>query len=155
MDLANENLIEKLNELYAGEWLAMYQYWLGAKLIKNNKLSNTIKELEKHAKEEMGHAVLLANTIIQLGGVPVISPDRLTSNSCCAYLAPSDPDVMSILSQNILGEEDAVIKYNAVLPYSTNQEIYNMLVRIRKDEEEHISDLKLLKTAEGKGVNNA
>lgn len=148
MDLDRENLIEKLNELYAGEWLATYQYWLGAKLATPNASSHTIKELEKHAEEELEHARLLAWKIIELGGTPVISPDRLTSISCCAYTAPTNPCIMEILRQNLEAEKDAVNKYNAALKYADNQNTYNLLVKIRKDEEEHIADINKMKSKE-------
>ena len=145
--LAKQNLIEKLNELYAGEWLATYQYWLGAKLAQNAS-SHTIKELEKHANEELEHARLLAEKIIELGGTPVISPDRLTSVSCCPYAAPTNPCVMEILRQNLEAEKDAVNKYNAALKFADTQETYNLLVKIRKDEEEHIADINKMKSKE-------
>ena len=44
----------------ASEWLAYYQYWLGAKLVKGPMKDAIAAELTLHATEELGHAMLLA-----------------------------------------------------------------------------------------------
>jgi bacterioferritin len=64
-------LLLLLNQAYASEWLAYYQYWLGAKLIKGPMKDAVAAELTLHATEELNHAALVANRIIQLGGTPV------------------------------------------------------------------------------------
>ena len=65
-----EQLLKLLNQAYASEWLAYYQYWLGAKVIKGPMKDAVAAELNLHATEELNHAVLLASRIIQLGGTP-------------------------------------------------------------------------------------
>ena len=69
-----EQLLKLLNQAYASEWLAYYQYWLGAKVIKGPMKDAVAGELLQHATEELAHADLVANRIIQLGGDPVLSP---------------------------------------------------------------------------------
>jgi bacterioferritin len=60
---------------YASEWLAYYQYWLGAKVIKGPmKDAVAAPELNLHATEELNHAVAARDRIIQLGGTPVLTP---------------------------------------------------------------------------------
>jgi hypothetical protein len=86
-----DKLVEALNRAYASEWLAYYQYWLGAKLIKGPMKDAVAAELTIHATEELGHAMLLADRIIQLGGTPVVHPRDWMSASPCAYDAPVDP----------------------------------------------------------------
>ena len=54
-----EQLLKLLNQAYASEWLAYYQYWLGAKLIKGPMKDAVAAELTLHATEELNHAVLL------------------------------------------------------------------------------------------------
>ena len=66
-----EHLLKLLNQAYASEWLAYYQYWLGAKLIKGPMKDAVAAELTLHATEELNHAVLVSNRIIQLGGIKV------------------------------------------------------------------------------------
>ena len=88
-----DELLKMLNAAYASEWLAYYQYWLGAKLIKGPMKDAVAAELTLHATEELGHATLLAGRIIQLGGTPVIDPKEWFALSPCAYDAPADPYV--------------------------------------------------------------
>ncbi len=83
-----EDLLRMLNQAYASEWLAYYQYWLGAKLIKGPMKDAVAAELTLHATEELNHAVLVSNRIIQLGGTPVLSPQGWGTMSPCAYDAP-------------------------------------------------------------------
>jgi len=50
------DLIKKLNKALADEWLAYYQYWVGAKVAKGPMRPSVAEELEQHAKEELSHA---------------------------------------------------------------------------------------------------
>ena len=68
-------LIRLLNAAYSSEWLAYYQYWLGAKVIKGPMKDAIAAELTLHATEELNHATLLATRIIQLDGAPVELPN--------------------------------------------------------------------------------
>ena len=57
-------LLKLLNQAYASEWLAYYQYWLGAKVIKGPMKDAVAAELTLHATEELSHATLVSNRII-------------------------------------------------------------------------------------------
>ena len=69
-----DELINLLNKALSDEWLAYYQYWIGAKVVKGPMKDAVIAELTLHATEELGHAELLSTRIIQLGGTPVLIP---------------------------------------------------------------------------------
>ena len=69
-----EQLFKLLNMAFADEWLAYYQYWLGAKVMKGPMKEAVITELLRHAADELHHAHLIAGRIIQLGGTPVAEP---------------------------------------------------------------------------------
>jgi bacterioferritin len=94
-------LVDLLNQAYASEWLAYYQYWLGAKIIKGPMKDAVAAELTLHATEELNHATLLTTRIIQLGGTPVLSPNGWSLVSPCRYEAPADSYVAVLLDQNI------------------------------------------------------
>ncbi len=66
-----DELLKLLNGAFASEWLAYYQYWLGAKVIKGPMKDAVAAELTLHATEELNRALLLATRIVQLGGAPV------------------------------------------------------------------------------------
>ena len=49
-------LLKMLNRAFADEWLAYYQYWMGAKLVKGPMKDAVASELLIHASEELLHA---------------------------------------------------------------------------------------------------
>ena len=145
MDL--DELLALLNAAYASEWLAYYQYWLGAKVIKGPMKDAVAAELTIHANEELGHAVLLAGRINQLGGMPVPSPAQWFEQSPCAYDAPTDPFVGVLLDQNIAGEQCAISFYKKIMDATKDKDMitYNLALTILTQEVEHEEDLQSLK----------
>jgi bacterioferritin len=140
-------LLKLLNQAFASEWLAYYQYWLGAKVIKGPMKDAVAAELNLHATEELSHAVLLAGRIIQLGGTPPTSPDAWAALSPCAYEAPDDPYVAVLLDQNIAGEQCAISSYKALMDATKDKDMvtYNLALTILQQEVEHEEDLQSLK----------
>ncbi len=142
-----DELLTLLNKALADEWLAYYQYWIGAKVVKGPMKDAVIAELELHATEELTHAQLLVTRIVQLGGTPVLSPDEWTKITNCGYDAPEDPFVSVILDQNIKGEQCAINVYNKLLTITREADpiTYNIILQILTDEVEHEEDLVALK----------
>ncbi len=142
-----ESILKLLNAAYASEWLAYYQYWLGAKVVKGPMKDAVAAELNLHATEELSHAVLLVNRIIQLGGTPILSPEKWISESPCAYDAPADPYVAVLLDQNIAGEQCAIATYKALMDATKDIDpvTYNMALTILAQEVEHEEDLQSLR----------
>jgi len=142
-----DELLRLLNAAYASEWLAYYQYWLGAKVIKGPMKDAVAAELTLHATEELGHATLLAGRILQLGGTPVASPADWFSLSPCAYDAPTDPYVGMLLDQNIAGEQCAIGVYKSLMDITKDKDMvtYNLALTILEQEVEHEEDLQSLK----------
>ncbi len=142
-----KELLNLLNRAYASEWLAYYQYWLGAKVIKGPMKDAVAAELNLHAAEELNHAVLLANRIIQLGGVPVLNPREWFNLSPCQYDAPEDAYVEVLLQQNIAGEQCAITAYKSLMDATREKDpvTYNMALTILEQEVEHEEDLQSLK----------
>ena len=140
-------LLERLNKAYASEWLAYYQYWLGAKLIKGPMKDAVAAELTLHATEHLSHAVLVSNRIIQIGGTPVTSPKDWFALSPCAYHAPDDPYVAVLLDQNIAGEQCAISAYKNIMDVTKDKDMvtYNLALTILQQEVEHEEDLQSLK----------
>lgn len=141
-----KKLIEQLNRAFSDEWLAYYQYWLGAKVVKGPMKDAVITELEQHATEELNHALLLTNRIIQLGGTPVTVPQDWYKWTNCGYDAPDDPYVMTILKQNIKGEQCAISTYQKLMEMTAAKDpvSYNILLQILEEEVEHEEDLQSL-----------
>ncbi|HZM13067.1 MAG TPA: ferritin-like domain-containing protein [Bacteroidales bacterium] len=142
-----DELINLLNKALADEWLAYYQYWIGAKVVKGPMKDAVIAELDLHATEELAHAVLLTTRIIQLGGTPVLSPAEWMKITNCGYDAPADPYVEKVLEQNIKGEQCAIKTYNNLLGLTREGDpvSYNMILGILSQEVEHEEDLDALR----------
>lgn len=67
-------MIDQLNAALSEEWLAYYQYWVGALVVEGAMRADVQGEFEEHAEEERHHAQLIADRIIELEGVPVLDP---------------------------------------------------------------------------------
>lgn len=142
-----DKLINILNKALSDEWLAYYQYWVGAKVVKGPMKDAVIAELTLHATEELSHAELLATRIIQLGGTPVLSPADWFKLTNCGYDKPEDHYVEKILDQNIKGEQCAIRSYNELLDITRTADpvTYNIVLTILTQEVEHEEDLSALK----------
>ncbi|OQA24738.1 MAG: bacterioferritin [Verrucomicrobia bacterium ADurb.Bin345] len=141
-----KELLTLLNKAFADEWLAYYQYWLGAKLAKGPMKEAVMAELVQHAADELRHADMLTTRILQLGGVPVPDPREWFKMTNCGYDAPNDPYVRMLLEQNIKGEQCAISVYKALLEKTLNKDpvTYNIVLQILQDEVEHEEDLQAL-----------
>ena len=139
-------LLELLNKAFADEWLAYYQYWVGAKVVKGQMSGALAAELEEHAGEELKHAGMLSERIIQLGGNPILKPEDWYKMTNCGYDAPEDPSVMALLLQNIKGEQCAIEVYKNLLDTVKDKDpiTYHIVLEILEDEVEHEVDLQTL-----------
>lgn len=146
INLDHKELISLLNKALADEWLAYYQYWVGAKVARGNMSDTVKKELQEHAEEELKHANMLTDRILQLNGIPLLNPSDWIENSSCGYLAPTNPSVFEILKQNIKGEQCAIAIYNNLLKTLKDKDVltYQMILTILQDEVDHEDDLEKL-----------
>lgn len=104
-------------------------------------------ELAVHATEEVNHAVLLADRIIQLGGTPVLTPEGWGEMSPRKYDAPADPYVAVLLEQNIAGGQCAITAYKGLMDATKDKDMvtYHLALTILQDEFEHEEDLQSLR----------
>ena len=149
-----DELVALLNKALADEWLAYYQYWVGSRVLVGPMKGEVAAELEVHANEELAHATLLADRILQLGGTPILTPEKWFSLTNCGYDAPEDPYVEAVLNQNLSGERCAIKTYNNLLTLLEGKDVitYNMVLGILTDELEHEEDIEaMLQDMEWKG----
>lgn len=138
------DIINLLNRAYADEWLAYYQYFIEAKVIKGLMKDSIIAELNEHAADELRHADMIANRILQLGGTPLLNPKEWFKFSNCNYEEPKDFDVVAILEDAIKGEQCAIKTYSQILEITREKDIvtYDIVSQILADEVEHEEDLQ-------------
>lgn len=139
-------IITLLEKAYADEWLAYYQYWVGSKIVKGPMKEGVIAELVQHAADELRHATMVADRLIQLGGSPLIHPTLWLEKTNCGYDAPEDPFIKAIIDQNIKGEQCAIGVYKNLMEVTREVDFvtYNMVLQILQDEVEHEEDLQAL-----------
>jgi bacterioferritin len=141
-----QEVVNKLNRAYADEWLAYYQYFIETKVVKGLMKDAAITELTQHAADELRHATLLADRIIQLGGTPLLHPNDWLQQSHCGYDAPKNFDVVAILEDAIKGEQCAIATYSKIVEMTRDKDIvtYDIVSQILADEVEHEEDLQSL-----------
>src|SRR5437868_9047680 len=74
VSLTREKLIELLNEDLAREYQAIIAYVNYSQVLKGAEYMNIAQELEKHALQELQHALIVAKQIDYLGGMPTVTP---------------------------------------------------------------------------------
>ena len=141
-----EKLIKMLNKALADEWLATYQYWIGAYIVVGTERTAVETEFLAHAKEEQGHADQIIERIIQLGGTPVLSPKEWFDLSPSGFRKPKKFDVKSLLKQNIDSERDAISDYQKILEFVQNKDhvTHQIASNILHDEVQHEDELEML-----------
>ena len=139
-----DKLLEMLNAALAEEWLAYYQYWIGARVMEGPMRSEVEPELLLHATQELNHAVMVADRIIQLGGTPLLHPQDWFKHSGCDYDAPTDSYIEVILDQNLKGERCAIRRYNQIAAFTAGKDFvtHQMATQILAEELEHENDIE-------------
>src|ERR1700726_4563752 len=72
--VSRTDLINLLNEDLAREYQAIISYVVYSQVLKGAAYMNIAGELEKHAGEELQHALVISKQIDYLGGMPSVTP---------------------------------------------------------------------------------
>jgi bacterioferritin len=72
--MTRERLIDLLNQDLSREFQAIIAYVNYSQVLKGAAYMNIAAELETHASEELQHALIIANQIDYLGGMPTVTP---------------------------------------------------------------------------------
>jgi bacterioferritin len=78
--ITRETLIGLLNEDLEREYQAVISYVVYSQVLKGAEYMNIAAELEKHAQEELSHALIIANQIDYLGGMPAVHPKQVRTS---------------------------------------------------------------------------
>jgi bacterioferritin len=71
--VTRQQLIDLLNEDLAREYQAVIAYVVYSQMLKGAQYMSIAQELEKHAGEELQHALTIAKQIDYLGGTPTVT----------------------------------------------------------------------------------
>jgi bacterioferritin len=132
--VSREKLIDLLNEDLAREFQAIIAYVNYSQVLKGAAYMSIAAELEKHAREELDHALTIAKQIDYLGGDPTVTPKAVKTSS--------KPEQM--LRFDLENERETILNYRARVKQCEALSEYAIAEHIReilKQEQEHLSDL--------------
>ena len=137
-------LIRVLNEAFSEEWLAYYQYWIGARVAEGQMRGAIVAEFKEHAHDEREQAEMLADRIIELGGTPVINPDDWSKIAKCKYDAPIKPDTKTLVEQALQAERCAVGRYQGIcdMCFGKDYKTFHIAEKILRKEIEHEQEME-------------
>ena len=133
-DIARQNLIDALNEDLAREYQAIIAYVVYSQAIKGAAYMNIAAELEKHAGEELSHALIIAKQIDYLGGKIGTTPKPVKTSDDAKEMLKFDLDNEA---ETIRNYRERVKQCEAMGEYAMGEHIREIL----KDEQEHLTDL--------------
>ena len=90
--VTREELIKLLNEDLSREYQAIISYVVYSQVLKGAPYMNIAAELEKHAGEELQHAIVVANQIDYLGGMPSVTPKPVKTSDKAEQMLRFDLD---------------------------------------------------------------
>ncbi|HWG46616.1 MAG TPA: ferritin-like domain-containing protein [Gemmataceae bacterium] len=140
--ITRERLIELLNEDLAREYQAIIAYVVYSQVLKGAEYMNIAQELEKHAGEELQHALIIAKQIDYLGGMPAVTPKPVKTSEDARTMLQADLDNET---ETIRNYRERLRQCEALGEYAMAEHIRGILV----NEQEHQIDLA---TALGKNV---
>jgi bacterioferritin len=140
--ISRERLIELLNNDLAREYQAIIAYVVYSQTLKGAQYMSIAGELEKHAKQELEHALLIAKQIDYLGGMPTVTPKLVKISDDAEEMLHFDLDNEN---ETVRNYRERVRQAEALGEYALAEHIREILV----NEQEHQIDLA---TALGKDV---
>ncbi|HET6957521.1 MAG TPA: ferritin-like domain-containing protein [Vicinamibacterales bacterium] len=133
-NVTRAQLIDKLNEDLSREYQAIIAYVVYSQALKGAQYMNIATELEKHAGEELQHALIIAKQVDYLGGMPTATalPVKLTDKAEEMLRADLKNE-----SDTIRAYRERILQCEALGEYAIAEDIREIL----RQEQEHLIDL--------------
>jgi len=90
LNISREEMIRLLNEDLSREYQAIIAYVVYSQVIKGPEYMDIARELEKHAAEELTHAIKIAKQVDYLGGQPVVVPKPVKTSDQAVEMLRAD-----------------------------------------------------------------
>jgi bacterioferritin len=142
---ARADLIANLNDDLAREYQAIISYVVYSQILKGAEYMNIAAELEKHAQEELSHALIVAKQIDYLGGMPAVRPKEVRISENAKEMLRFD---LENETETIRNYRERVRQCDALGEFAMAEHIREILMQ----EQEHQIDLA---TALGIAVPNS
>ena len=140
--LTRKQLIALLNEDLSREYQAIIAYVVYSQVLKGPQYMNIAAELEVHAAQELQHALLIANQIDYLGGMPTVTPKPVKTSDKATDMLQFDLDNENDTIRNY---RERVRQCEVLGEYAVSEHIREILIQ----EQDHQIALA---TALGKDV---
>ena len=140
--ISRSQLIDQLNEDLSREYQAIMAYVIYSQVLKGAEYMAIAKELEKHATEELAHALKISKHIDYLGGMPTttVFPVKTSEDARVMLRADLDNETATIKAYR-----ERVQQCEMLHEYAIAEDIREIL----RQEQEHQIDLA---TALGENV---
>ena len=128
--VTRNELIALLNEDLAREYQAIISYVVYSQVLKGAEFMNIAAELEKHAAEELSHALMISNQIDYLGGMPAVQPKPVRTSE----------KAREMLRFDLINEGETIRNYRVRVRQCEQLGEYAMAEHIREilmDEQDH------------------
>lgn len=134
IEINAKRMVELLNEDLSREYRAIIAYVVYSQVIKGAEYMNIADELEKHALQELQHAIMLAKQIDYLGGMPAVN----------ALEVKTFEDSKDMLKEDLKNEQESVANYrkrikqaDAMSEFSLGEDLRKIIIQ----EQDHLIDL--------------
>src|SRR5207253_10640295 len=121
-NMTRAKLIGLLNEDLAREYQAVIAYTVYSQVIKGAEYMAVAQELEKHAQQELQHALIIAKQIDYLGGQPTVTPKPVKTSDIAE----------DMLHFDLQAENETVANYRERVEQCEARGEYAMAEHIRK-----------------------
>ena len=132
--ISRDELANLLNEDLAREYQAIISYVVYSQVLKGAEFMNIAAELEKHATEELSHALMISNQIDYLGGMPAVQPKPVRTSETAKEMLRFD---LENENETIRNYRERVRQCEALGEFAMAEQIRQILV----DEQDHQIDL--------------
>jgi bacterioferritin len=132
--VSREDLVKLLNEDLAREYQAIIGYVVYSQVLKGAKYMTIAKELEKHAGEELKHALVISKQIDYLGGMPTVVAKEVKTSENADDMLRFDLDNEN---ETIRNYRDRVRQCEALGEYAIAEHIREII----KQEQDHQIEL--------------
>ncbi len=124
--ITREKLIDLLNEDLSREYQAIIAYVVYSQVLKGAQYMNIAGELEKHATEELQHALIISNQIDYLGGMPSVTPKPVKTSEKAEDMLRFDLDNEN---ETIRNYRDRVRQCDALGEFAMAEHVREILIQ--------------------------